>query len=140
MTTSVRRHRPGGRLPLAVLLGLGLAVPMAARAQDDPIAAGEKVFKRCGACHQIGDGAKNQVGPELNGVIGRTAGTLDGYTYSDAMVAAGKGGLVWSAETLDPYLKSPKDLVPGTKMTFAGLKKDDERAAVIAYLVKMSGS
>lgn len=140
MTKTLRRHRPGGPLLLAALLGLALAVPMAARAQDDQIAAGEKVFKRCGACHQIGDGAKNQVGPELNGVIGRTAGTLDSYTYSDAMVAAGKGGLVWSAEALDPYLKSPKDVVPGTKMTFAGLKKDDERAAVIAYLVKMSGS
>lgn len=123
---------------LAALFSLGLFAP--AQAQDDQIAAGEKVFKKCAACHAIGEGATNRVGPELNGLIGRTAGTAPGFTYSDAMKAAGSGGLVWSSETLHTYLESPKTMIPGNKMTFAGLKKPEDRDAVIAYITSAGGS
>lgn len=130
MTIGGRRGRmaPG---VLAMILGITLAAPGRVLAQDD---AGEKVFKRCAACHAIGEGAKNKVGPELNGLFGRTAGTLPDFNYSDAMKAAGEGGLVWDAETLRTYLENPKAMVPGTKMTFAGLRKPEDLDAVIAYL------
>ena len=111
-----------------VLAGTGFA-----QAAGDA-ATGEKVFKNCAACHAVGPDAKNKVGPVLNGVIRRTAGTLPGFTYSDAMIAAGQSGVVWTDEELNIYLTNPKELVPGTKMSFPGLKKDDERADVIAYL------
>ena len=76
-------------------------------------------------------GGKNKVGPSMAGVVGRTAGTAEGYRYSKAMTDY---GVVWSAETLDPYLENPRGAVKGTKMAFGGLKKADERADVIAYL------
>jgi cytochrome c len=119
---------------------LGLLAPVPSWAQDDQLAAGEKVFKKCAACHAIGEGAKNKVGPELNGVLGRTAGGLPDFSYSEAMKTAGADGLVWSSETLHSYLESPKAVVPGTKMTFAGLKKPEERDAVIAYITQAGGS
>lgn len=122
---------------LAPLALLGLATP--SWAQDDLVAEGEGVFRRCAACHEIGEGAEHRVGPELNGIIGRTAGTAEGYAYSDAMVEAGAGGLVWTAETLDPYLARPREMVPGTKMAFAGLRKPEDIAAVIAYLEAAGG-
>jgi cytochrome c len=100
-------------------------------AQD--AAAGEKVFAKCKACH-VADTDQNKIGPSLKGVIGRTAGTLEGYKYSPAMVEAGKGGMVWDDATLTEYLKAPKAVVKGTKMAFAGLKKDEDLANVIAYL------
>jgi cytochrome c len=100
-------------------------------AQD--AAAGEKVFAKCKACH-VADTDQNKIGPSLKGVIGRTAGTLEGYKFSPAMVEAGKGGMVWDDATLTEYLKSPKAVVKGTKMAFAGLKKDEDLANVIAYL------
>jgi len=117
---------------------LWFAVAGAALADGDA-AKGEKVFRRCKACHAVGEGAKNKVGPELNNVIGRTAGTVEGFNYSKAMVAKGEEGLVWNEETLAEYLKSPKDFVPKNKMAFAGLKKDDDLADVIAYLNQFSG-
>ncbi|MCC0057466.1 MAG: cytochrome c family protein [Rhodobiaceae bacterium] len=102
---------------------------------DGDAAKGENVFKKCRACHEIGEGAKVKVGPVLNGVIGRTAGTSEGFTkYSDAMKEAGAGGLVWNEETLAQYLADPKQFVPKNKMAFAGLKKEDDIADVIAYL------
>ena len=97
-------------------------------------ANGEKVFRKCKACHDVGPEAKAKVGPPLNGIIGRTAGTFEGFKYSDPMTAAGADGLVWSAETIGELLEKPKDFVPGTKMSFAGLRKEEERADVIAYL------
>ena len=93
--------------------------------------AGVTVFKRCMACHKVGPDAKNGVGPALNDVVGRAAGTYPGYSYSAAMK---KSGLVWDEPTLTTYLHAPRKLVPGTKMAFAGLKKDHEIADVIAYL------
>jgi len=94
-------------------------------------ADGQTVFRKCLACHQIGPGAKNSIGPSLNGVVGRTAGTYPGYAYSDANR---NSGVVWTEAALAQYLPSPKDFIPGTKMTFAGLPMPQEVANVIAYL------
>ena len=112
------------------LMGLA-ALPALA---DGDAADGEKVFKKCKACHDIGEDAKNKVGPILNGIVGRAAAQNPDFNYSDDMRAAGEAGLIWDEETLDKYLKKPKDVVPKTKMTFAGLRKEDEIEDVIAYL------
>jgi cytochrome c len=123
---------------LAAAVVAVLAAP--AFAQDDLVEDGEKVFRRCAACHQVGEGAESKVGPPLEGVIGRTAGTFEGFKYSDAMVEAGAGGLVWNDETLHEYLENPKVMVKGTKMAFAGLKKPEDRDAVIAYIEANGGT
>ncbi len=109
-------------------------------ASVDPalIASGEKVFKKCAACHKVGEGAKNGVGPMLNGVVGRAAGAVEGYKYSAAMADAGANGTVWDPATLDTYLTNPKTAIPKNKMSFAGLPKPEDRAAVIAYLGSFS--
>src|SRR5215468_3458903 len=109
---------------------VALAASIGAAAAQDA-AAGEKVFAKCKVCHQIGEGAKNMVGPVLNGVVGRHAGTYEGYHYSDANK---NSGITWDEATLKEYLKDPKAKVPGTKMIFPGLKSDDDIANVIAYL------
>jgi cytochrome c len=112
------------------LAGAALLFPMgAATAQD--AAAGEKVFAKCKICHQIGEGAKNMVGPVLSGVVGRKAGSYPDYHYSDANKGS---GITWDEATLKEYLRDPKAKVPGTKMVFPGLKSDDDIANVIAYL------
>jgi cytochrome c len=98
-------------------------------------AAGEKVFKKCKACHTLVEG-KKKVGPSLFGVIGRAAGAVEGYKYSKALLAA---GLTWDDETLAKYLTKPKALVPKTKMSFAGLKKEGDIANVIAYIKANGG-
>ena len=117
------------------LLGISVAVAAliasigAAAAQD--AAAGEKVFAKCKICHQIGEGAKNMVGPVLNGVVGRKAGTYAGYHYSEANE---KSGITWDEAELKKYLKDPKGVVPGTKMVFPGLPNEKDIDNVIAYL------
>ncbi len=121
----------------AAALAAAFAAP--AMAQDDLAAQGEKVWKRCAACHMIGDGAENRVGPELNKIVGRKAGGLEVYQYSDAMKKAGEEGLVWDNDKLFAYLENPKAMVPGTKMAFAGLKKEDDRHAVVAYIDSHGG-
>jgi cytochrome c len=110
-----------------------LAFSGAALADGDPV-AGEKIFKKCTACHAVGPDAKNKVGPELNGIVGRKVASVEGFKYSPAMIEFGAGDKVWDAATIDTYLADPKGFVPKNKMAFAGLKKDDERANVIAYL------
>lgn len=120
---------------LAVLSVIAFAGASLAEGDAD---AGKKVFNKCKACHAVGDGAKHKVGPELNDVFGRGAGTAEGYKYSKAMIAAGEGGLVWDATTLTEYLIKPKDMIKGTKMAFAGLKKDDDIVNVLAYLKAFS--
>ncbi len=125
--------------PFIVSLGAVLAVALADTALAEGDAAkGEKVFRKCKACHAVGEGAKNKVGPQLNGVIGRAAGTGEDFKYSKAMIAKGEDGLVWEEETLTEYLRKPKDYIPKNKMAFAGLKKDDDLADVIAYLKQFS--
>jgi cytochrome c2 len=98
------------------------------------VAEGEKVFRKCAACHAVGEGAKSRVGPHLNDLFGRHAGTIDGFKYSAAMVAAGEGGLAWDEQALTQFLVKPRDLVKGTRMAFAGLRKSADVANVIEYL------
>lgn len=100
-----------------------------AGAQD--AAAGEKIFVVCKTCHQIGEGAKSGIGPSLNGVIGRKAGTLQGYSYSAANIGS---GLTWDEVTFREYIKDPKAKVPGTKMFYAGLNDEQKTSDLIAFL------
>ena len=111
---------------------LGLGSP--AFADEAMVAAGETVFKKCKACHAVGEGAKNKVGPQLNDLFGRVPGSIEGYKYSKAMVAYGEDGKVWDEEILAAYLAGPKKLVKGTKMSFSGLKKPDDIANILEYL------
>jgi cytochrome c len=110
----------------ALLIAAGLAQ---AHAQD--AAAGEKVFVVCKACHQVGDNAKNAVGPVLNGLFGRKSGSVEGYNYSDANK---KSGIAWDEATFSEYIKDPKAKIPGTKMAFAGIKDEQKIKDLIAYL------
>ena len=95
---------------------------------------GAKVYRKCVSCHMIGDGAKNRVGPQLNGIIGREIGAISDYKYSKAMVKYAATAKVWSEENLAAYLESPRKVVKGGRMAFAGLRKEKDRADVIAYL------
>ena len=106
-----------------------LCLANSASAQD--AGEGEKVFATCKACHQIGEGAKNAIGPELNGVVGRKAGSVAGYNYSDANK---NSGITWDESNLAEYLKDPKVKVPGTKMIFAGIKDEKKVQDLIAFL------
>ena len=98
---------------------------------------GEKVFKKCSACHIVAKGGKNLIGPALYGVVGRSAGSIEGYAYSKALKAHGKN---WSFEELNGFLLKPKSYIKGTKMAYAGLRKDKDRASVILYLNSQSDS
>lgn len=106
----------------AASIGTGLA-------QD--VAKGETQFKKCLPCHRIGPGAKNLVGPELNGLDGRKAGSVEGYSYSDANK---NSGIVWNEASFKDYIKDPRAKIPGTKMTFAGIKSEQEIGDLWAYL------
>ena len=101
------------------------------------VAHGEKVFKKCSACHMIAADGKNKIGPNLWGVIGRTAGAIDGYNYSKAMTAYAKE---WTFEEMNSYLIKPQAYIKGTKMAFAGLRKEKDRASVILYMNSKSAS
>ncbi|SLN32624.1 Cytochrome c2 [Roseivivax jejudonensis] len=105
-------------------------------AAADPalVEAGAAVFRKCQACHQVGDGAANRVGPQLNGLIGRTVGGLDGYSYSGVFADAAAEGVVWTEAHLAEFLSDPRGTYQGTKMSFAGLRSADEIAAVTAYI------
>ena len=100
-------------------------------------AEGAKVFKKCAACHSIAEGGKNKIGPALWGVLGRQAGSLPDYKYSKAMASYGKK---WSFEEMNGFLIKPKDWIKGTKMSYAGLKNEKERAAVILYMNENTNS
>jgi cytochrome c len=106
---------------------LGLAAP--AQAQD--AAAGERIYNQCRACHQLGETARNGVGPQLNGLFGRKAGSVEGYSYSNAYKGLDK---VWSKENFTTYIKDPRGVTPGTKMVYAGLKDETQIANLIAFL------
>ena len=111
----------------AMMVTLAAANPALA---DGDAKKGKRVFNKCKACHLV-DKEKNRIGPHLVGLFGRKAGSLDGYKFSKAMK---NSGLVWNEETLDAYLKAPRKNVKGTKMAFAGLKKESDRKNIIAYL------
>ena len=100
-------------------------------------AEGAKIFKKCAACHSINEGGGNKIGPALWGVLGRSAGSAPGYKYSKAMAAHGKN---WSFEEMNGFLIKPRDWIKGTKMSFAGLKKAEDRAAVILYMNENTNS
>ncbi|PJK30893.1 c-type cytochrome [Minwuia thermotolerans] len=116
-------------LTLPVFL-LALALGGAAQADGDP-ASGFKVFKKCGACHKIKPGQPSQVGPNLHGLFGREAGTGDFGRYSEAMKAS---DVVWTEETLAAWLRDPRGFIPGNKMAFPGLKKEEDVRDLIAFL------
>jgi cytochrome c len=117
------------------MVGLcALAFVSSAHAEGDA-SAGAKVFAQCSACHTVGAGAQNSVGPVLNGVVGRAAGTFPGYRYSSTMR---KSGLTWDETTLTNYLRAPDKVLPGTKMAFPGIASDQDLANVIAYLKQQS--
>jgi cytochrome c len=118
----------------AFFLLLMLAASSGASAQN--IEAGKAVYAQCRACHQIGEGAKNLVGPHLNGIFGRTAGTVPGFLYSSSNKQFGKA---WDESTFTAYIKDPKAFMPGTKMVFVGLKDDKKIADLIAYLKSFAG-
>ena len=106
-----------------------IAIAPAAMAQD--VAAGKTSFNKCLACHAIGEGAKNKVGPELNGLNGRKSGTTEGYNYSEANK---NSGITWDEATFKEYIKDPKAKIPGTKMAFAGIKNEKEANDLWAYI------
>lgn len=121
------------KIAVATLTLVALATPV--RAQD--AAAGEKVFVQCRACHQVGESAKNVVGPVLNGLFGRKSGTIEGYNYSDANKSS---GITWNETVFAEYIKDPKKKIPGTKMIYAGLKDEKRINDLIAFLKQFDKS
>ena len=118
-------------LRVSIAAGIALLASLSVAAAQDA-AAGEKVFdSKCKVCHRIGEGAKIFVGPVLNGVVGRRAGSYPGYNYSEANK---KSGITWDEATLKKYLKNPKEVVPGTKLVFPGITNEQDIDNVIAYL------
>lgn len=118
-----------------ILAGLLAVLPTAVQAQD--LAAGENSFKKCLACHAVGEGAKNKVGPLLNGLAGRKSGTIEGYSYSDANK---NSGITWEKAVFLEYIKDPKAKIPGTKMIFPGIKNETEAGDLWAYLASFDAS
>ena len=114
-----------------LVFALGTAVLAAAPAHAQDAAAGEKIFAQCRACHQVGESAKNAVGPVLNGLFGRKSGTVQGYNYSEANK---NSGIVWDEATFADYIKDPRAKIPGTKMVYAGLKDEKRIDDLVAYL------
>lgn len=136
-------HKKGRRSPLLALSVLTALIPFTALAS--PAAAnegdakrGEKVFKACRSCHEVGANATNGIGPHLDGLFGRVAGSLEGFKYSSAMKQKGSEGLTWDIAALDAYLEKPRAYVPGTRMSYRGMSKINDRRDVIAYLKSVS--
>jgi cytochrome c len=116
---------------LAAVTTLAATSPVLAQ----EVAAGKTSFNKCMACHAVGEGAKNKVGPELNGLDGRKSGSVAGYAYSDPNK---NSGITWSKETFLDYIKDPKAKIPGTKMVFAGIKNEKEAGDLWAFLAQYS--
>ena len=115
----------------SVLAALGVVVAGTGFARAQDVAAGKTSFNKCMACHAIGEGAKNKVGPELNGLDGRKAGSVEGYSYSEANK---NSGITWNEQVFAEYIKNPKAKIPGTKMAFAGITKESEINDLWAYV------
>jgi cytochrome c len=120
------------RLPLAAAVAVMIGSPGVALAQD--VAAGQRVFAQCRACHTVNAGGPNGVGPNLHGVVGRRAASIQNFRYSANMRQLAEGGLTWDTANLQRYLANPKDLVPQGSMAFVGLRQEAQRNDVIAYL------
>jgi S-disulfanyl-L-cysteine oxidoreductase SoxD len=107
-----------------------------APAEPDPelVAAGERAFRACAACHAVGEGARNGVGPSLDGIVGSPAARADGFRYSPALTAAAGDGLVWTEEELVAFIENPRQYLSGNRMSYAGMRNAEDRAAVVAYL------
>jgi len=112
-----------------------LALPMPALAEGDA-EKGEKVFRKCRSCHEVGPEAKDKTGPALNGIVGAAAGASPDFGYSNAMKEAAEAGLVWDEASLAAFLTKPRDFLKGTQMSFPGLRKEADVANVIAYLAR----
>lgn len=122
-------------IALAAALSFGAPGSVHAAEEIGDAERGARLYKsQCSNCHQIGTGATNRIGPQLNAIFGRSAGAVEGFRYSKDMVRMGAGGLEWHAETLDPYLQNPRALISGTRMSYRGMKDAQDRADVIAYL------
>jgi len=120
-----------GKWFLLAATSISVVMPGTAHAQD--VAAGETTFKLCQPCHSVGEEAKNRVGPALNGLEGRKAGTVDGFSYSDANK---ESGIVWSEASFKDYIKDPRAKIPGTKMIFPGVKDEQRATDLWAYLAQ----
>jgi cytochrome c len=120
------------KLTLGTLVVIATAAASSAALAQDA-AAGETSFKKCLPCHAIGEGAKNKIGPELNGLNGRKSGTAEGYSYSEANK---NSGITWDEATFKDYIRDPKARIPSTKMVFAGIKNEKEVADLWAYLAQ----
>ncbi|PIE14451.1 MAG: MFS transporter [Rhodobacterales bacterium] len=114
------------------------AAPVVAALDPELVKKGEKVFKKCKACHQVGEGAKNKTGPILTGIVGASFASVEGFKYSKAIKAMAEEGMVWDEANVATFLKKPKAFIKKTKMSFAGLKKDKDIAAVTEYLKSVS--
>ena len=121
-----------------LVLILALLLPGAAGAQD--AVAGQRVFNQCRACHVVAEGARSTVGPNLHGIFGRRAGSVEGFRYSAAMRAKAEEGLTWTEETLRAYLTDPKAVVPGGSMSYVGLRSEPQMNDLIAYLREATGA
>ena len=119
-------------LSAALLAGFSVAAPAFAQDAD----AGQRVFNQCRACHTIDKGGRNGVGPNLWGVVGRKAASIDGFRYSSNMRTLGEGGHVWTIENLTAYITNPKAVVPQGSMAFAGLRNEQQLKDLLAYLAK----
>jgi len=127
------------RICVLLVFGLALAWTQPAAAQPGDAENGKDVFKVCRPCHQVGPGARNGIGPTLNGIVGSKAGTIAGFTYSEANKEAGTKGLLWTEDDLFKYLENPAAFMPGNKMTYAGMKDETDRRDLIAYLKQQPG-
>lgn len=119
---------------MRMLLAISLAVAICSPAFASDVASGEQAFKACFACHAVGPNAKNKVGPELNGVVGRKWGAVEGFNYSSDLAEGKTAGKVWDEATLDKYIENPKAVAPKGKMPYAGLKDATKRGDLIAYM------
>jgi len=114
-----------------LILAGAVVIASSANAFAQDVAAGENSFKKCLPCHRVGEGAKNLVGPELNGLEGRKSGSVEGYSYSEANK---NSGITWDEAVFKEYITNPRAKIPGTKMVFAGINSENERANLWAYL------
>lgn len=124
-----------GTLAAGLILALSSGMALA----EGDAAKGEKVFRKCQACHMVGEGAENRVGPVLTGIVGREIAAVEDFDYSDALKELAAADGTWTPEELAAFLEKPRDFAKGTKMSFPGLRKEDERADVIAYLASFGG-